>query len=127
MLVILLIGIGGALGSITRYALSGWVQDHAEATFPIGTMAVNVIGCFLIGLLGTALSGPLLVRPEYRMAVLVGFLGGMTTFSSFANETLQLALDAQPWRAGVNIVASNALCLIAVLLGHRLARAVWGV
>jgi CrcB protein len=117
---LLLIFIGGGCGSVLRFLVSGWMRPLGEA-FPWGTLTVNVAGSMLIGLLAPLLSGPLLVRPEYRLAVLVGLLGGFTTFSSYSLETLSLMQDGQ-WRlAAANVVLSNTLGLAAAWLGMRLS------
>ncbi len=117
-----MIALGGATGAVSRYLLAGWAQKLTTLKFPIGTLAVNIIGCLLIGFLASALAGPLLVRQEYRVALLVGLLGGFTTFSSFGWETLQLLGDGQLTLAAVNIFASNSLGLLAVWAGARAAR-----
>lgn len=124
---LLLIGLGGAIGSILRYALDGWIQRAAGASFPIGTLVINVSGCFLIGFLSMLFTGPLLIREEYRVAILVGVLGGYTTFSTFGLDTFKLAGDAQYWSAALNLLLSNAFGLFAVWLGHRLAERWFGV
>jgi CrcB protein len=92
----LLIAAGGALGSLLRYALQGWAQRLAGGNFPAGTLAVNLIGCLLIGVLSGAFSGPLLIREEYGIGLTVGVLGGFTTFSTFGLETFILA-NAGQW------------------------------
>src|ERR1051325_4106279 len=84
---IVLIALGGGLGSVLRYLLGGWVQSQSRGAFPIGTLAVNVVGCLFIGFLNTVFSGPVLIKPEYRMGLTVGILGGFTTFSTFGWET----------------------------------------
>src|SRR3989304_2841830 len=80
---ILVIGVAGLLGTLGRYWLSGFFDERAGATFPVGTLAVNLIGCFLVGFFFHALTERYLVDPVYRSAVLIGLLGGFTTFSSF--------------------------------------------
>jgi len=122
-----LIVLAGGLGSILRYVLAGWVQRAGGGAFPIGTLSVNVVGCLAIGVLGAYFSGPHLVREEYRLAVLIGLLGGFTTFSSFAWETLALVNDGQHARAIVNIALSNVLGLSAAWLGYRLGERAFGV
>ena len=92
-----------------------------DGVFPLGTLLVNVAGCLTIGYVGTLLAGPLLVREEYRIAALVGFLGGFTTFSTFGWETLALLDDGEWGAAAINVLASNVLGLVAVWFGHRLA------
>lgn len=127
MLKLALIACFGGLGSLCRYAVAGWAQRVGDAAFPVGTLAVNVAGCLAIGVLAPALSGPLLVREEYRVAILVGLLGGFTTFSTFAWESVTLATDGQMARAFFNILVSNGLGLVAAWIGYRMARAAWGV
>jgi CrcB protein len=123
----LVIAAGGALGSILRYAMQGWVQRWAGATFPAGTLAVNVLGCLAIGFLAAALSGPVIMREEYRMGLTVGILGGFTTFSTFGLETFNLANDGQFRWALANVVLSCGLGFAAVWLGYRAAERWFGV
>lgn len=118
-----LILLGGGLGSLLRYLVQGWSQRFTAGVFPIGTLVVNVVGCFAIGVLATA---PF-ARPEYRTGLIVGVLGGFTTFSAFGWETFSLANDRQTLIAFANILLSVALGLAAVWLGYRLAERVFGV
>ncbi len=124
---LLMIAVGGALGSVLRYALGGWVQKLGNGPFPVGTLVVNITGCLAIGFLGMVLTGPWLVREEYRVAILVGILGGYTTFSSFGRETFLLAADGQWTPAILNIVLSNGLGLAAAWFGHRMGQKLFGV
>ena len=87
---LLAIALGGGLGAMLRFSVSGLVQQLTEDAFPVGTLAVNVVGCLLIGFLGALFSGPALVRDEVRLFLLTGFLGGFTTFSTFAYESAEL-------------------------------------
>jgi CrcB protein len=114
------VAVGGALGSAARYGFAGLAARWLGATFPWGTLIVNVLGSLLIGFLATLLSpdGRLLASPDARVFVLVGVLGGFTTFSSFSLETLNLARDGEWLWAAVNVVSSVALCLAAVWIGH---------
>ena len=123
---ILLIGAGGALGSVLRYLLGGWVQGNS-VRFPWGTLAVNVSGCLAIGWLATLLYGPVLIRDEYRGAILIGILGGYTTFSSFGWETLALVNAGQFGAAAAYVLLTNGLGLAAVWLGNRVAVSAFGV
>jgi len=123
----LLIFIGSGAGGVLRYALSGLTQRLANGSFPIGTLIVNITGCLLIGFLTAALSGRVLVREEYRVAVLIGLLGGYTTFSTFGLETFALLNAGQPWRALLNVTASVTLGLAGVWTGYRLAENWLGV
>jgi CrcB protein len=124
---ILLVAAGGAIGSVLRYVVGGWIQGKAGSSFPTGTLVVNVTGCFAIGFLGMLLTGPVLIREEYRVAVLIGVLGGYTTFSTFGRETFMLTNEGQWWFAAMNLLLSNAVGLLAVWGGHRLAERWFGV
>ncbi|MGQ0636218.1 MAG: fluoride efflux transporter CrcB [Planctomycetaceae bacterium] len=124
---IVLIALGGALGSVLRYVVQGSVQRWSGGLFPWGTLAVNVSGCLLMGFLWGMLSGPVLMRDEYRLGILVGILGGYTTFSAFGLETFTLAGDRQFWPAAANIVVSCGLGLGAVWFGVRVAQRFFGV
>ena len=123
----LLIAGGGALGSMLRYAMQGWVQRSTTESFPTGTLAVNMLGCVVIGLLAALFAGPHLIREEYRIGLTVGLLGGFTTFSAFEYETFMLAGGGQ-WRyALANVVASCVLGFIAVWFGYRAGERFFGV
>jgi CrcB protein len=122
MLKLVLIFLGSGLGGVCRYAVAGWVQRLGNGGFPRGTLAVNVLGCLLIGFLTAAFSGRLLVREEYRIALLVGVLGGFTTFSAFGMETFAFLNDGQYLRAATNVLLSVAAGLAAAGAGYRLAQ-----
>ena len=125
MLAYLWIGVGSALGGMARYWCSGFVASHLGETFPWGTIAVNIIGSFVIGFFAT-ISGPdgrLLVPSLARQFVMLGFCGGYTTFSSFSLQTLNLVRDGEWLQAAGNIAVSVTLCLIAVTVGHYAAAA----
>ena len=123
----LLIAVGGAAGSVLRFAMQGWVQRLAGGSFPAGTLAVNVLGCLLIGLCSAMFAGPVLIREEYRFGLLVGILGGFTTFSTFGLETFNLAGGGQHRLALANVVASCGLGFAAVWAGYRLGEWWFGV
>jgi len=117
------IAVGGGIGSVLRYLVAGWGQRAAgDAAFPVGTLAVNVLGCLTIGALGAVFAAPHRVREETRLLLMVGLLGGFTTFSSFAFETFNLADDGARGRALANVLLSNALCLAAAWIGYRLTQ-----
>jgi CrcB protein len=123
MFLYLLIALGGALGSVARYWLSGVVATHFGETFPWGTLWVNVSGCLVIGFFAT-LTGPegrWFLSSESRQFFMVGVCGGFTTFSSFSLQTLNLARDGEWPRAGAYVIGSVVLCLVGVWLGHALA------
>jgi fluoride exporter len=111
MIKVLLLILGGALGTLARYGLSGLIAERT-GTFPFGTLVVNVTGCFLIGLLAVMALGP-----EWRLFLIYGFCGGYTTFSSFGLQTLELARDGQWLFAAGNVLGSNVACLLAVYFG----------
>src|SRR5262245_55730832 len=120
---ILLVGFGGALGSICRYLLGGWVHGLVSlGTFPLGTLVVNVLGCLVIGVLGGINDARQALGPELRVFLMIGVLGGFTTFSSFAYETLALARDAEMVRALANIAAQVVFGLVAAWIGYSLVR-----
>jgi fluoride exporter len=121
-----LIFLGGGLGSLLRYAIGGWIQRLLNVSFPWGTLVVNLLGCAGIGILASLLTGPVLVREEYRLALIVGLLGGFTTFSSYCWETISLTNGAQWSYAAANILASNVLGLAFVWLAARLAQKIYG-
>jgi CrcB protein len=122
----LLIGLGGALGSMLRYFLNGVISNRLGETFPWGTLVINVTGSFLIGVIFTltGAGGRWFASPEIRFFLMTGICGGYTTFSSFSLQTLNLAQDGEWLQAGGNIVGSVVLCLVAVWLGHIAAAAV---
>ncbi len=117
------IAVGSALGGAARYWCTGLVADYAGDAFPWGTVLVNIVGSFLIGLIATltAVDGRWLVSPNVQRFMTVGILGGYTTFSSFSLQTLDLLRAGEPGRALGNVALSVALCLVAVWLGHVLA------
>jgi fluoride exporter len=121
---LILIGLGGCIGSILRYLLSGLVQSGGSA-FPQGTLAVNLLGCFCIGILAELIEARGFLGPEARAFLLVGILGGFTTFSTFANETVNAMRDAAFAIAAGNILLSVGLGLAAVWGGRLLAHAIW--
>lgn len=114
---------GGAIGTGLRLWLSGFLAARYGETFPVGTLVVNITGCFVIGVFST-LTGPegvLFTSPLTRQIVMIGVLGGFTTFSSFSLQTLTLLNDGEWFRGSLNILFSLAFCLLAVWLGHILA------
>lgn len=123
---ILLVGFGGFIGSVLRYLASGYVQQSSRSIdFPYGTLAVNVIGCFVIGFLAQLAEDRGVFTAESRVFVFVGILGGFTTFSSFGNETLNLARDSQMMNALANVGANVVLGLFAVWLGRTVSYLIW--
>ncbi len=127
MIKLLCIAAGGGAGALCRYALSGVCQSASGVMFPIGTLTVNVLGCLLIGILGAVFASPQLVREEIRLFLMIGLLGGFTTFSTFGFETLELMNDRQFSLAAANVALSNTLGLAAVWIGYRMTERVVGV
>lgn len=123
MTIYLWIGLGSALGGMARYWSSGLVAVQFGESFPFGTLFVNVLGSFLIGVIATltAPDGRMFVGTEMRQFLMLGVLGGYTTFSSFSIQTLEMLRDGEWMRAGALIILSVALCLLAVWLGHAAA------
>jgi fluoride exporter len=114
------VALGGALGSVARFGCSSLIANWFGQTFPLGTLVINVVGSLIIGFFAT-ISGPdgrVLVPGDMRQFVMIGLCGGFTTFSSFSLQTLALAQDGQYVRAGINIVGSVVLCLLAVWIGY---------
>jgi CrcB protein len=126
MIKLLCIFVGSGLGGLLRYAMQGWVHRATGVSFPAGTLVVNVLGCLVIGFLTALVTGPVLMREEYRIGLTVGLLGGFTTFSTFGLETFALANEGQIWWAVLNVVLSCGCGLIAVWFGYRVAENVFG-
>jgi len=111
------LGLAGAAGTITRYWLSGVVQRNVTTAFPVGTAAVNILGCLLFGLLWAFVENRLSITPQMRMIIFVGFFGAFTTFSSFVFETGQLLDESQwLWAAG-NVLFQNVIGIACILTG----------
>lgn len=116
---LVLIGLGGCLGAIARYLLSGLAHRLCSGSmFPVGTLLVNVLGCLVIGMLMGLIEDKALFGPSVRFLFVIGFLGSFTTFSSFGYETVELLRNSQMALAGLNIAANFVLGIGAVLLGR---------
>jgi CrcB protein len=115
------ISIGAVLGANARFLLGGWIAERFGASFPLGTLVINVTGSFLIGLVLT-ITTDRLVPPWFRPLFAIGFLGSYTTFSTFSYETLALARDGALAEAAINVVGSVLIALIGVYLGALVAR-----
>ena len=123
---LLLVSIGGALGSVLRYLMSGAVQRLLrDATFPYGTLCVNVLGCLVVGMLSQLAESRGAFTGDARLFLVVGLLGGFTTFSAFGNETMNLLREAEFDLALANALGSVVLGLGAVWLGRAVAFWVW--
>lgn len=121
---IFLVGAGGFIGSVLRYLIGGYFQGFAKS-FPLGTLVVNVMGCFVIGLLAQIGESRNMFSNEVRVFIFVGILGGFTTFSSFGNETINLMRGNQIINMFFNIGANVILGLLAVWLGRIVATWIW--
>ena len=118
--------MGGFIGSVLRYLASGAVQQWLQnATFPFGTLAVNTLGCLVIGFLSQLADARGVFTPETRALVFVGVLGGFTTFSTFSNESINLFRDGENVYALINIGIQVVLGLGAVVLGRIAASTIW--
>lgn len=120
MLNVLAVAAGGALGAAARYGLSGLASRVSDRGFPYGTLLVNLLGCLLIGFLVPWMLGDRTVRPEVRAFVLIGLLGGLTTFSTYGYEVVAQLEDGQWGRAAWIVLLHNGLGIALVLLGYRL-------
>lgn len=118
LLNLLLVALGGALGSTARYLLSMFVLRVSGTLFPAGTFAVNTAGCLIFGAIAGATSQRVQVAPEMRLFLLVGVLGGFTTFSSYAFESFSLVRDGQFLAASVNIVGQVIAGLVGMWAGY---------
>jgi len=114
---LLLIGLAGFIGTLSRYWLSGVVARRYGETFPMGTLLVNLVGCFMVGLLFYLLQERFLVNQTVRTVILIGFLGGFTTFSSFGLQTFTLLQDGEFGLAALNILGANVIGLVLVWAG----------
>jgi CrcB protein len=121
---VFLVGLAGLVGTLGRYALSGIIARRFGETFPTGTLIVNVAGCFLAGFLFYLMQERFLVNETTRTVVMIGLLGGFTTFSSFGLQTFTLLRDGEIWFAALNLVSSNLLGLLMVWAGYTLAKVV---
>jgi CrcB protein len=123
---IIFVALGGALGSVLRYLLSSSTQALSKSIdFPYGTLAVNLIGCFVIGLLSQLAEARGAFTVESRAFFFIGILGGFTTFSSFGNETMNLLRDGESLNALANVGANVIFGLILVWLGRTIAYWIW--
>ena len=123
---VLYVALGGALGSVSRYLVGTWAQNASKSIdFPYGTLTVNLIGCFIIGFLSHLAETRGVFTPETRSLVIIGVLGGFTTFSSFGNDSINLLRDGEIFNALANISANVILGLALVWLGRAAAYWIW--
>lgn len=124
MLKLLIIGAGGFVGAIARYSLGAWIGQKWGRSFPLGTFIVNVSGSFFIGLLMTLFTEKFIVNPQWRLLLIVGFLGAYTTFSTFEYETGGLIKDGEWLIALMNVVFSVVAGFVALKAGEVIAKAI---
>ncbi len=118
----LVVFVGGGVGASARFALGTWIGQRWGRSFPLGTFIINVSGSFVIGLLMTLLAERFTENPQWRLLLVVGFLGGYTTFSSFEYETGKLVTDGEFIYAALNVVLSVTAGFVALKLGDVLAK-----
>ena len=117
-----IIALGGGIGSVSRYLVTIWAAERFGSAFPYGTLFVNVAGSFIIGLFMTLFLERLELDPQWRLFIAVGFLGGLTTFSSFSYETLRLVQEGAMSQAFANAGSNVILCLVSTWAGFFCAR-----
>ena len=118
----ILVGLGGLVGSVARYWVGGWVQRLNGSEFPLGTLTVNIVGSFVLGLIMALSLERGLINANLRLLLTVGFCGGFTTMSTFSYETVALLRDGSTLAAAGNIGVTLCACLVAVWLGDVTAR-----
>ena len=120
MINVFLLSVGSLLGGLARYGMTGVVYNNVAPTFPYGTLAVNVAGCFLIGVLSALSEVKLLLGPQARIMLMTGFCGAFTTFSTIIFESMHLAKNGEFFRMGINVGGSIVLGFAAFMLAEML-------
>jgi fluoride exporter len=119
---VLWVFVGGGIGAAGRYLCDGVIQRWSGGVFPLGTLVVNVLGCFAIGVLMATLQERFVGNPALRMFLTIGILGGFTTFSTFSYETIAMLREAEYFYASVNVLLTVAVCLLATYIGTAVGR-----
>ena len=120
MLDLVVVAIGGAIGSVSRYLIGNFIAKNYHGSFPVGTFTINILGCFLMGMFMSSLIQKEMVDTTWRLFLGVGLLGGFTTFSSFALETDQLMRNGHAQTAFCYVIASIVCGVAAVLIAEKL-------
>lgn len=120
----LIIGIGGFFGAISRYAIGLWIGQKWGRSFPLGTFVINVSGSFFIGLFMSLFTERFMVNPQWRLLLVVGFLGAYTTFSTFEYETGRLVKDGEWLIASMNVILSVVAGFVALKVGEMIAKSI---
>ncbi|WP_371366624.1 Putative fluoride ion transporter CrcB [Sporomusa rhizae] len=119
---VLIVAVGGGIGSVARYLVSSWAAGRFGSDFPYGTLFVNVAGCFIIGFFMALVTEKVVTKPEWRLFITTGFLGGLTTFSSFSYETIKLLQEADTAFAAYNILGNCIIGFFATWVGISFAK-----
>lgn len=119
--------LGAGFGGIIRYWSTGIISGFLPVTFPYGTLTVNVVGSFIIGFVMYFLHANAMISPEMRLLLTTGFCGGLTTFSTFSFETINLLKDNEYYYAGLNIISNVVLTLLAVVAAYKISKLITGV
>ena len=122
-LILLYVGIGGFFGAISRYLIAGFVQKSFDTLFPVGTLSVNVLGSFIIGFMAMYFSQ--VVAPEYKALVITGFLGALTTFSTFSLENVNMLQDGDYLRVGINIALNIIFTISATIIAIMIFKKIY--
>jgi fluoride exporter len=119
---LLLIFIGGGLGSLTRFSFSKFIQENIDKTFPFDTLSVNILASIILGIFVGMVEVKSLTNPNYKALIAIGFCGGFSTFSTFSNDTLELIQNNRILEALMNILLNVTLCILATFGGITLAK-----
>jgi CrcB protein len=122
MLNYILVSAGAAIGGALRYGISSYIQRNISVVFPYGTLVVNVVGSFFLGIIMFYLNEKELIGSEFRLFLTVGFCGGFTTFSTFSYETLTLFRDSEFGLAIYNVLLNVVLCLVGIYLAYLISK-----
>ncbi|HEX2961371.1 MAG TPA: fluoride efflux transporter CrcB [Ignavibacteriales bacterium] len=118
----LIVFLGGGIGAVTRYWLSGYIYRLTGANFPYGTLVVNVLGCLLIGFLMTFFEERFIITPALRLLLTIGFLGGLTTYSTFSYETIALLEEGNILYGLGNVLVTTVACLTSTFAGAAIGK-----